>query len=660
MIGSAFRRPFQGLRDLVARLSSDRGGNVVMMFAFAMPVLIMITFAGIDISRVTTVKARMQDALDAATLAAARSTYTDADALKQVALVSLRANLRDAAIEPFTDEDFTIALTDEQVVIADLRVQVKTLVANIVLPPYGKILDDTLPLGAHSEVNRSSKDIEVALVLDVTGSMRGTRIASLKDAARQLVDIVVQDQQSPYYSRMAIIPYSSGVNLNAKDIGFGDYRDAARGAPPPARNISGASWSIGSSKTITEISRANPGVVTANNHGFQTGDYVWISDIDQSGSNPRMNRLNDTAYRVTRINANSFSLQTPSGANVNTSSNARWSSGGKVIKCQVSDCSIVITANGHGLSTTDAATGYPGTVYISGVGGMTKINNKGFEIANVTPNTFSIGVNGAGYGSYTSGGKAYCGGDGCAYRVYRNVSGALLYYPLSQCVTERAGSEAYKDTSASRAHVGRLYPSGSGDDMCTNSPILPLTEDRDAMYGLIGVSSNVGSGLQPGGFTAGQIGLAWGWYAVSPDFAGFWPNTPAPYNPRKTLKAIILMTDGEFNMANCSGVMARNADTNSSTRIACDAPNGKAFAQAVQLCNAIKEAGDGPTAAVTIYTVGFSVSSNRGGPGIDTARELLENCASSTSQAFFPANGADLSESFKAIGRDITRLRISR
>ena len=67
LIGSTFQR----LRGLAARLATDRRGNVVMMFAFAMPLLLMLTFGGIDINRITTVKARMQDALDAAALAAA-------------------------------------------------------------------------------------------------------------------------------------------------------------------------------------------------------------------------------------------------------------------------------------------------------------------------------------------------------------------------------------------------------------------------------------------------------------------------------------------------------------------------------------------------------------------------------------------------------------
>ena len=60
----------------------------------------------------------------------------------------------------------------------------KQWLANIFLPPYGQLMDDYLPVGSHSEVDRSSRNIEVALVLDVTGSMGGQKIIDLKAAAK--------------------------------------------------------------------------------------------------------------------------------------------------------------------------------------------------------------------------------------------------------------------------------------------------------------------------------------------------------------------------------------------------------------------------------------------------------------------------------------------
>lgn len=636
-------RAAAGLKRLTARFLRQTQGNVAMMFALALPVLLMITLGAIDIHQASKVKAQLQDALDAAALAAARSTFTDDVNINKVGLAALKANMPGYFGETSGDTANFVLLNNR--VTGDARVNVKVLVANIVLPPYGKLLDDYLPVSTRSEVLRASRDIEVGLVLDVTGSMRGTRIASLKSAARELVQIVVQDKdkQSPFYSRLAIIPYSSGVNLNAEGIGFGDYREGARGKPPAAVRINDAKWTTGPVKSVSSISKASAAVITSNNHGFKDGEYVWIRGVRG------MTQMNDRPFEVVNSKSNTFQVKLPgSSYAVNSSDYSSYSSSGSIYKCIVSDCSVVVTAFGHGLKAVDPDTNGPGTVYIRNVSGMTQINDQGFEIDHVTPDSFSIGVNGASYGAFRSGdGVAYCGYDGCEYRVYRNVSGGLRSYRLSDCVTERTGANFDTEISAAKSNVGRLYPSGSGDNMCTTSPLLPLTDDREAMYDLIGEASQVRSGLQAGGFTAGQIGLAWGWYAVSPEFGAFWPTPPAPYNPQRTLKAVILMTDGEFNMVHCGGVMARNSGTSGGDRIRCDASRDS-YQQARALCGAIKKQG------IVLYTVGFQVSAN------SNAGRFLSDCASGPEQFHIASSDGDLSEVFKAIGRDITRLRIAR
>lgn len=642
LIGKAVR----SLRNLAARLSSDRGGNVVMIFALVMPALIMITLGGIDINRITTVKARVQDALDAAALAAARSSHTDPVKLREVAVVALRANLRNASVEPFADSDVKIQLTKDQVVIVDLRVQVKTLVANIVLPPYGKLLDDTLPVNVHSEVNRSSKDIEVSLVLDITGSMStNNRIGDLKNAANQLIKLVVQppEKQTPYYSRMAIVPYSIGVNL-------GSRADAARGPSSAATSITGAVWAAATSKSITAITRASPGVVTANSHGLATNDYVWISGV--SG----MTQINNAAYRVVRVDANRVSLQYKSGTNwyaLNTTSAngySSYTSGGQIRKCLREDCFVTVTSKNHGLSLNEG-------VLITGVNGMTALNTTNSGLYEVFERTssdaFVLPIGGAAYADYTNSGIVQCGRDGCVKRVFRDAQyNQLTVFDQSTCVSERTGPQAYSDaTPTSSTYVGRNYPAivrsspRSAGNPCPSATLQPLTSN-------VGTLTNLVNGLAVTGSTSGQIGLAWGWYTVSDQFNGLWSsNTAAAYAPTKVLKAVILMTDGEFNTPYCGGVVARDAGSGSGNlfdKIACNATNGDPFDQAAQLCTNMKAKG------IIVYTVGFSITKG------SEAATILSTCATDKDKAFLPQSGADLSSDFQAIGRDITRLRISR
>src|SRR5690606_39741426 len=82
-----------------------------------------------------------------------------------------------------------------------------------------------------SEVVRGAVDVEVSVALDVTGSMRGQPLLDLKAAVRELVDTVVQDVQTPNYTKMALVPYSQAVNA-------GNYATALRGPVRGPRAIS--------------------------------------------------------------------------------------------------------------------------------------------------------------------------------------------------------------------------------------------------------------------------------------------------------------------------------------------------------------------------------------------------------------------------------------
>jgi len=612
-----------GVCRTVRRLATDVRGNVALLFGLSLPVLILMTLGGVDIHRMSTVRVNLQDALDAAALAAARSPYTENADLQRVGLAALKANLQ-AYPNVTLEEDQTSFVLVDEVVVADARVQVKTLVANIFLPPYGKLMDDYLPVGSHSEVDRSSRNLEVALVMDVTGSMSGQRIKDLKKAAKELVDIIVQPVQTPYYSKLALVPYSMGVNL-------GSNANAARGAPLGYASITKAVVNLtGTEKSITGATRDRPVVITSNNHGFSNYDVVWITGA--SG----MTQLNNKAYQVRNKTNHTFELYTLGGSRVDGRYWSSYSGNAKVRRCQNNDCSVTITANGHGLSNNQY-------VYITNVNGMTQLNNETFLVGNVTTNTFTIEPNSDGLNPYTSGGRAWCARQGCSYFAFENMYGDLRTHPITNCVTERTGAQAYTDVSPSSARVGRNYAGASNP--CLNATVQPLTSSKNTLKSAIDSYSVEGS-------TAGQIGIGWGWYMVSPNFNSLWPsNGAAEYNTARTLKAVIIMTDGEFNTPYCSGVISRDAGTGSGDnkeKIDCAADNGDPFDQGRAMCAAMKARG------VLVYTVGFQIAS-----GGDAAR-LLADCASTPANFFLPASGGDLSEAFAAIGRDITQLRISK
>lgn len=76
-------------------------------------------------------------------------------------------------------------------------------------------------------------------------------------------------------------------------------------------------------KTITGITQANPGVVTATAHGFATGNQVYIDSV------VGMTQVNNTHFTINVLTANTFELKDLNGNNVNTTGYTAWSSGGK-------------------------------------------------------------------------------------------------------------------------------------------------------------------------------------------------------------------------------------------------------------------------------------------------------------------------------------------
>jgi Flp pilus assembly protein TadG len=620
-----------GIRRWTERLTAffkDRRGNVALIFGLSLPVMVLMTVGGVDIHRASTVRVNLQDALDASALAAARSPYTQAADIQRVGMDTLKANLTNYPNIILREDKTTFVLNDDQVVVAKGSVDVKTLVANIFLPPYGQFMDDYLPVGAYSEVNRSSRNIEVALVLDITGSMAGDRIADLKAAARDLVDLVVQPVQTPWYSKVALVPYSNSVNP-------GSRVDAVRGGISTSVNITGAVINLtGTPKAITTATKARPVVITSGNHGFANGDVVWISGATG------MTQLNNKPYTVRNRTTDTFELYTLNGARVDGRNYGTYSgSAGRVQRCQNNDCSITITAANHGMTNNEY-------VYITDVGGMTQINNQTHLVGNSSTNTFTIDLTGASLTPYTSGGKAWSArGAGTTYFAFENMDGDLQTHRVSGCVTERVGAEAYTDAvpTGASSWVGRHYPSISGT--CIADTIQPLSSNAATIKSQI-------DAFEVSGSTAGQIGIAWGWYMVSPKWNTLWPSSgAAAYNPAETLKAVVIMTDGAFNTPYCSGVISRQAGSGSgsnSAKIDCDATNGDPFAQSRALCTAMKAQG------VIVYTVGFSITA-----GTDEAM-VLADCATGPANVFLPASGGDLSAAFAAIGRDIRRLRIAR
>lgn len=230
-------------------------------------------------------------------------------------------------------------------------------------------------------------------------------------------------------------------------------------------------------------------------------------------------------------------------------------------------------------------------------------------------------------------------------------SGTNTFKVSDRCVTERTGPSAYTDDApdTQARKVGSAYLSNSNSAgncgsmvVSTGDPevnsIQPLTSDKTLLKRRI-------SKMAHGGGTAGQLGTAWAWYMLSPNWSYLWPaaNQPKAYNTDKLVKYAILMTDGEYNTMYCNGAQARNSNSGD---INCDATNGQAYTQARTLCTNMKAKG------ITVYTVGFQLDTQN---AIDT----LQQCASSPDKFFNAEDGVTLKMAFQAIALQIAKLSLS-
>jgi hypothetical protein len=199
--------------------------------------------------------------------------------------------------------------------------------------------------------------------------------------------------------------------------------------------------------------------------------------------------------------------------------------------------------------------------------------------------------------------------------------------------------------------VGTNYPVASNP--CSPNTVVPLTNDKTLLKGQIDL-------LQAAGSTAGQIGLAWGWYMLSPNWGYLWPaSEPAPYSELTKVdakgnpllrKILILMTDGAFNTAYCNGVISKDSGGGSggdADHINCNATNGNSFTQSGSLCTNAKAAG------ITIYTIGFSIG------GDQQATNFMTQCATDASHAYLASTGAELQQVFRDIATRISALRLT-
>ncbi|WP_304166284.1 pilus assembly protein TadG [Phenylobacterium aquaticum] len=182
----------------------DERGAAAVFFAVAMILLAPIVLGMADIYLGSTQRTQLQDALDAATLFAARSSANTTPAVDAVGDKALSANLVLPSGVTLVSSTFTLS--------GDTVTGYAEITAPAIAPgvwPHANIT-------ANAKVVRSLDRLEVALVLDNTGSMAGTKLTNTKTAADNLIDtLVTAAAQSTLTDplKVSLVPFSMTVRV---------------------------------------------------------------------------------------------------------------------------------------------------------------------------------------------------------------------------------------------------------------------------------------------------------------------------------------------------------------------------------------------------------------------------------------------------------------
>lgn len=213
------------------RLWQDRRGNAAVVFAFLFLPLMAASGLAVDTMLAYTVENELQKSLDAAGLAAGRAL--DPGDIEADARSFFAANFgAGPALATVSDPDIEVSASGEQI----------TITATARMPTTFMRLfgHDSVTVSARTVINRETRGMELALVLDTTWSMTdGNKIGGLKTAATDLLNILFGDRETVRDLYVAVVPYIAAVNIGTPNIGFLATGDQARGA---AAAFSPAGW----------------------------------------------------------------------------------------------------------------------------------------------------------------------------------------------------------------------------------------------------------------------------------------------------------------------------------------------------------------------------------------------------------------------------------
>ncbi len=207
--------PTLPLATVTAFVRNERG-SIAILFGFCAMVLMVTVGVAIDQARVYHSSSKIAAAADAAALAAGRALMEGAMSDEEIAALGRRyfnqnlsgggtfADVNNVEVIPNRANSTIEVKVDAGIPMTFMRI---AGVQNVAAPV------DTL-------TTFEANDLELGMALDITGSMQGRKLADLKAAATDLVEMLLPDSEHPNKVRIGLAPYAAAIQL-------GSYADRA-------------------------------------------------------------------------------------------------------------------------------------------------------------------------------------------------------------------------------------------------------------------------------------------------------------------------------------------------------------------------------------------------------------------------------------------------
>ena len=579
---------------LLERFARDERGVFAVIFGLMAIVLVAMGGAAVDYIQVDQVRSRAQIALDAAALALQPQIYSKSDAqLMETAQALLSERITDPNVDVTVDD----VDKDEEDGRLYLRAEITVPMAFVSLVGI-----DQMTTHIVSQVTRKKINVEVAMVLDNSGSMDDYgRMTNLKSAAKCATNILFYGTCNPLgtetkapNTKVGIVPFTSFVNVGTQ-YKTASWMDQTGASPVSSFNfddddndndrydLSVNRWTL-----YDQLSNVSwEGCVESRPNPYDTDDtppalaepstlFVPVFAPDES---------DDDSFRYGYRYYNYYNNYLPDAPSACNHVRGR--------------CSRTYS-------------------YYSGYTYRLELEN----------------------GTTLSGNSSTCS---CSSGYPCNYSSASTRGLSAREKQERV----CKYTGSASIYSWDKGPNGE----CPTLPILPLTDNVTTITTQI-------DNMNPDGGTNIQSGTIWGFRVLSPTE----PFTQGRTYDTATAKVMIIMTDGQnwSNIINSTinnnyyytwyGFMHPDADR---TRIGTYNTEDDTSFRAKMNTRTGYTCDNAKAAGITIYTVGLD-------PPDSATRTMLSDCATQSDMAYFPDDPSELDDVFASIAEQLSQLRIER